>query len=73
MRANSWIGGLRALGFIKRTRPSNARKSPRYILSETFEELNAFLPEPERRLGHMPIEHLLKEVQDVFPNATEVA
>jgi len=30
--ANSWIGGLRALGFIKRTSLGNAHKSPRYIL-----------------------------------------
>jgi hypothetical protein len=29
--ANSWIGGLRALGFIKRTSPGNAHRSPRYV------------------------------------------
>lgn len=29
--ANSWIGGLRALGFIKRTSPGNAQRSPRYV------------------------------------------
>jgi hypothetical protein len=29
---NSWIGGLRVLGFIKRTTPGNAHKSPRYVL-----------------------------------------
>jgi hypothetical protein len=29
--ANSWIGGLRALGVIKRTSPGNAHRSPRYV------------------------------------------
>jgi hypothetical protein len=29
--ANSWIGGLRVLGFIKRTSPGNAHRSPRYV------------------------------------------
>jgi len=30
--ANSWIGGLRGLGFIKRTTPGNAYRSPRYVV-----------------------------------------
>jgi hypothetical protein len=35
VRANSWIGGLRALGFIKLTAPGNLHKSPHYICNPT--------------------------------------